>query len=107
MNCPHASLKTRDGSIDTINPVGTYLTCSTTCQHCNLLLRVVEVYKPGWMDQKAGDGGAREMKLDREKKGPHIVSLFEVTAENARVEVGSFRYLRKPKGMPFHNIIQC
>lgn len=59
---------------------------------------------PGWMDRKTDDGARREIQLDRDTKGPHIVSLFEVTAENVRVEVGSFRYLRTPKGMPFHNI---
>jgi hypothetical protein len=105
MDCPHASLKTGDGRIDIINPLKTYLTCSKTCQHCNLLLRVVEAYKPGWMDRKTSDGGDREIKLDRGERGPHVVSLFKVTAENARIEVGSFRYLRKPKGMHFDHII--
>jgi len=67
---------------------------------------MVEEYKPGWMDQKTGDGGEREIKIDRDTKGPHIVSLFEAIVEDARVEVGSFRYLQKTKGMPFHNIRQ-
>jgi hypothetical protein len=107
MNCPHAFLKTNDGLFKTINPVETYLTCSKTCQHCNLLLRVVEAYKPGWKDRMSSEGVEREIELDCGSKGPHVVSLFEVTTENARVEVGSFRYLRKPKGMQFRNIRQC
>jgi hypothetical protein len=100
MNCP------RGGTRETFNLVETYLACSTTCQHCNLLLRATETYKPGWIDQKTGEGGKREIEAYcYGTDEPTIINLFEATAENARVEVGSFRLLRKPKGMPFHNII--
>lgn len=100
MSCP------RVGSRETINLVENYLACSTTCQHCDLLRRATEAYKPGWIGQKTGDGVKREIVLnDFPSNGPDVVSLFETTAENARVVVGSFRLLREPKGMPFHNII--
>jgi hypothetical protein len=101
MSCPRTGL-----SYETRNLVETYQTCSTKCQHCNLLLRATDAYKPGWIEQKTGDGVKREIVLNYfPSKGPDVVSLFETTAGNAQVEVGSFRLLRKPKGMPFYNII--
>jgi len=100
MNCAHARLRADVGSNFDYDLVETYRASSATCSHCDLLLKAVEAYKPGWMDQIDGEG-EHEIWLDRYTKGPHVVSLTEFTADNGRTEVGSFRYLRKPQGMLF------
>lgn len=57
MPCPHAQF-TKDGNrFGAYEPLSTYISSSSECPECELLLRVVENYKPGWIEEKKLDDG--------------------------------------------------
>ncbi|KAK3298672.1 heterokaryon incompatibility protein-domain-containing protein [Chaetomium fimeti] len=108
MLCPHAEIRTRmygKGIVGSTHITVTSCQASAkTCPECDLLLRVVEEYKPGWSNAGHADGRLeRVLHLESPYATPGVVRLREGSGggwgwfNNLEV-VGSFRFFRKAKG---------
>jgi hypothetical protein len=103
MACPHAKF-IGSGIFGAHARLSTCISSSSGCPECELLLRVVENYKPGWIEEKKFNdgyirvlykGGPVLIELVVGKPYPNDGFLLNVT------ELDSFRLLRHSPGTRF------
>ncbi|KAH8593145.1 heterokaryon incompatibility protein-domain-containing protein [Bisporella sp. PMI_857] len=73
MPCPHAQFVENPNRFGAYEPLSTYISSSSGCSECELLLRVVENYKPGWIEEKKLDDG---LIYILHEGGPVLISLL-------------------------------
>jgi len=107
--CPHAQFHADRSLIGLRRPLSIYLSSAPECAECDLLLRVIEEFKPGWIDEhKNGRGWIR---LNHQRPGnpmdtsvPALIDLSHGSPDNGggwpRVtELGdSFQFFRRSRG---------
>ncbi|KAH6854807.1 heterokaryon incompatibility protein [Chaetomium sp. MPI-CAGE-AT-0009] len=99
MLCPHAQLRADRDCVCASITVTACQSSAKTCQECDLLLRVVEEYKPGWLNTRCGDSGlTRALYLSYRDASEGAVQLKEGREERWHKLVGSFTFFRKAKG---------
>ena len=104
MLCPHAQLRAESSYVGAYITVASCQSSSKTCPECDLLLRLVEEYKPGWLNA----GYVRALYLDYRHGRPVVIQLREDQGSdicekswawfNGLEVVGSFRFYCKAKG---------
>lgn len=111
MPCPHAQFRAESNRFTTSEPLSTYLASIPGCPECDLLLRVVEEFRPGWIDENKNGQGSIDVvyKVGSRHDGvPAIVKLLvdPFYQSNNRIEgrklVDSFQFFRRSRGMVPH-----
>jgi hypothetical protein len=109
MACPHEQFRARSRRFGAYTTVLSCQSSAKTCPECDLLLRVVEEYKPGWLNAGHVDSRRkRALYLDDRHGSSGVIQLKEDRTQNFREEswdwfenlhlVGSFSVFRKAKG---------
>lgn len=106
MACVHAQFRAQPNRFAATAPLSTYLTSRTWCPECDLLLRVVEEFKPGWIDENKNDLCLIEIahKAGRKRSNvPATVNLLHcrpcqgTDLPEERELMDSFQYFRRSK----------
>jgi len=111
--CPHAQFHIDFNLIGCCQPLSTYLASAPECSDCDLLLRVVEEFKPGWIDEHKNGRGLIDVtheRLSGDTNVPALISLllrpphdgvdWPVDTELVDTElVDSFQIFRHSRGM--------
>lgn len=109
MPCPHVQFRAQSNRIVAREHLSTYLASAPGCPECDLLLRVVEEFKPGWIDANKNGRGSISLvhKSGRRYDVPATVNLLvglpypgNNGLENAEL-MGSFQFFRRSRGMVF------
>lgn len=109
MACPHKDFESNRNRFGSYTTVISCQSSAKTCSECDLLLRVVEEYKPGWLDAGHVDSRWRRvLYLEYSVESPGVIRLIEDplghfcekrwASLKALEPVGSFRFFRKAGG---------
>lgn len=108
--CPHAMFRDDTNRFGWYQPLSTYLESATECPECDLLLRVVEEFKPGWIGEYKNGRGLIHVSHERSdffsaREVPALITLLLGPPYNgieylAHTElVDSFQFFRSSRGM--------
>jgi len=111
MPCPHAQFRAESNRFAASESLSTYLASIPGCPECDLLLRVVEDFRPGWIDENKNGQGSIDVvyKVGSRHDGvPATVNLLVSPLcqghswFEGRKLVDSFQFFRRSRGMIFN-----
>ncbi|KAF4628936.1 hypothetical protein G7Y89_g9212 [Cudoniella acicularis] len=102
LTCAHGQIQANRNKFGANEPVSSYIFNTPECSECNLLLRIVEAHKPGWINRRNNDGLTCINIGSEIEDGPLIIHLllgpsssswYHESWNEGTISVDSFEFL--------------